>query len=276
MESRSLIGTVALCSLVLLAGCEGAIGDLDRTTPTATPDPFIAAPGLTTDGVTDIGRLAAAHGISLQDRSYTVRAVLRIELEGDSATYRRVTVLRVDADRRRFRLRQNASGPFPHELEPRRDFEAWSNGNFTYLRMTERNRSEFQRFQPDAAPVTAEMLNGRSAIRSYVGAVNRTTVTQVRRDGWIAYEIRTVGDQFQPYDVRAVVDSFGMVHVLRVRYPIDTDLGDAIATYRFEYSKVGSTSVSPPPWLPDARNQTSVLSERPLCTGDRSMGDEKC
>ncbi|MDY6818029.1 MAG: hypothetical protein SVG88_05140 [Halobacteriales archaeon] len=280
MEFRSLIATALLCTLVVLAGCEGAIGDLRETTPTSTPEPSVAAPGVATTGVTDVDRLAAAHRDSLQDRSYTVLAVVRIELINGSRTYRRVTRLKVDTAHRQFWLRQNASGPFPHELEPRRNFDAWSDGNFTYVRSTTGNetdnRTEFQRFNPTSAPVNAEMLNGQSAIRSYLGAVNRTTVTEVSRDGWIAYEIRTVGDRFQPYAIRAVVDTFGMIHALTVRYPVDTEFGPAIATYRFEYSGVGTTTVTAPDWVSKARNRTSVLMERPLCTGDQALGNRKC
>ncbi|WP_276259953.1 hypothetical protein [Haloglomus litoreum] len=84
------LGTVALCGLLVLAGCSAVPGggpdDPGGPTPTLTPAPVPEpteapeelAPGLTTDGVTDPLALANAHGEALGARyrftsNWTVR-----------------------------------------------------------------------------------------------------------------------------------------------------------------------------------------------------------
>ena len=262
-------GATAACLLgvlVALAGCGGALGGLGAGTEpaTGTPTPvYVAAPGLSADGVERPAVLARAHEASLRGQSYTLRLELTLFGPDGRADGGSTTELRVGPDRRRFSFDYRPRGRFPPDVDSQPRVEAFSNGTVAFERQTRPNETTFRAY--DAADVAyLEVQPGERALRRYLAIGEAETVEEVRHDGWIAYRLRLV-EPDGPREVDAVVDTFGFVHELTVTMPRE-DLYPTppAGTVRYEvtFRDVGATTVAAPPWLEEARrvtrNQTYV------------------
>lgn len=255
-----------LAGLAVLAGCGGVFGDVGPSTgpgPTTATPSFVAAPGITHDGVKDPARVARAHAASLAGQSYTVRAELTVL--GPDGTERggSVTVLRTAAGGDRFAYKYNARGRFPPDTIAQPDVEAYANGTHTFERQTRPNETAYRAYVTEDVGY-AEALRDPSAVRRYLAIGGTASVERVDHRGWIAYRVRAAEPEGRR-TVEAVVDTFGLVHELEATVPL-TDLYSAPAggtvRYTVSYSAVGDTTVEPPAWFEEARrvtrNQTYV------------------
>ncbi len=263
---RGGIAALLLAGLAVLTGCGGAFGDVGPSTEpgpaTATPV-FVAAPGITHDGVEDPARVARAHAASLAGQSYTVRAELTV-LGPDSAERGgSVTVLRAAAGGDRFAYEYDARGRFPPDTIAQPDVEAYANGTHTFERQTRPNETTYRAYVTENVGY-AEALRGPSAVRRYLAIGGTASVERVDHRGWVAYRVRAAEPDGRR-TVEAVVDTFGLVHELEATLPA-SDLypapaGDTVR-YTVTYSAVGNTTAGQPEWLEEARrvtrNQTYV------------------
>lgn len=263
---RRAAAALLLAGLAAMAGCGGALGDagLVAEPGPATETPvFVAAPGLSHEGVEDPARLARAHAASLAGQSYTVRVELTVVGPDGAERGGSVTVLRVAADGDRFAYEYDARGRFPPDTIAQPDVEAYANGTHTFERQTRPNETTYRAYVTEDVGY-AEAVREPSAVRRYLAIGEAASVERTDHDGWIAYRVRAASPD-GARTVEAVVDTFGFVHELVATFPVSdrypTPPGGTVR-YAVTYSAVGETTVEPPPWLAEAkritRNQTYV------------------
>ncbi|ELZ90048.1 hypothetical protein [Haloferax sulfurifontis] len=250
------------------------------TEPTPTPEPLSVAPGVTTAGVENATRLAAAHRRAASNRSYRWTLGYRESIAGDE-TGREVEVVLVEAPNvyvseveRTGRLRA-----FPR---PTASEDAYADGTTRYARRPA---------EPDG--VAARVLDsdvrdgpGRQASRAarYVDwylSTDETTVTRIERattaaaeagPGRARYRIEGRGTDFprsRGYRVEAVVEEDGFVRSMRVTYETRDGLGVEVW---FAYDAVGETTVTRPAWLDRADGSTGGRTVVPA-TASGSLRD---
>ncbi len=265
----------ALAILGLLIGLAGCGGSLAEFSGTASPTPhqnerleYVAAPGVTTDGITDPGRLARAHTAALSNRSYTrhVRTWIN-DSSGDSAYA--TEVLRVGSSGHRF-TRKNysafrnaayaADGLPPYEQEL-----MWSDGRVTYIRQIGRVENDESYHRIDHNIISHDADDIKRTIEIFA-RLNHSRVTRVTYDGWIAYHVVASDTPKSARDdasitARAIIDSFGRIHAITVHAASDEyflihDGGHVRMEIR--YNAVGTTSVPEPAWIDTATNATDA------------------
>lgn len=267
------LGSVAFVVLLALAGCSGYISGLDTPQPTQTPSEpeHVAAPGITTEGVTDPERVADAHAAALANRSYKRWAVTTINgSRGRSAEA--TELLKVGPDGNRLRVTNysgfsdvaygsDGSPPFLEE-------HIWWDGNHSYSAQIGRadNDIAYARTQRNTiARITPRVERNVEILTLF----NTTNVTQITHKGWVAYRLEASNNQNSPNqqsDLRvvAVIDAFGRLHKLRLESVSDSfyllhDGGKVTIT--ITYDGIGNTTVTQPAWVEKAKNVSSVAPE---------------
>jgi len=277
-------GVVALCALLVLAGCSavpGGGGDGDTTetlTPVAVPEaadtPERLAPGLTEAGVTGPLALANAHGAALEDShrfhsNWTVR-------HRDGSLYALANQSTVVAPNG-FTTRVTVAGrPGFLTTGPRLTADLWSNGSvlaeriergdgvgyrylgaatynagtgfYTSLRRPKPWRDHYALFAAVETRVVDERAGGPGPARyTVVGTRLRDPTTF-----GAATDIR------EPRNVslRATIDERGVVRSLRLSYAGRLPRGEPVRVSRhIRYTTVGGVgSVDRPPWFDTALN----------------------
>ncbi|WP_226022532.1 DUF7537 family lipoprotein [Halomicrobium salinisoli] len=241
---------------VLLAGCGTVFGPSEsRATETVTPAPVpdpatrnpesAVAPGLTGRSVADADRLARAHLAAVANRSYawTERRTVAWPEQNRSLVDR--SRLLVESERRyRYETRSQWS---------RVDAAEYADGRYLYSRARGAGGVRYRRVP--ATDATERFGGGAAAsIRRYL-AVENATVTAVRVGGERRY--RVVGraesipalGSVENYTVRATVAPDGFVQTLHAAYTAADGDERRRVSYRFRYTNVGTTSVSPPAWV---------------------------
>lgn len=236
--------TLAVCVVVLaigLAGCAGLSATEGATTPSADPPP-----GVTTDNVTDTTALVAAHTAQLSDSNFTAR--FSVEDGGSRLTRADLTdEVRLNRTTRGFERGPTASAT---RVVQYREGETVlvgvvENDTRSYDTLDVINTS----FRPMRRTLVAKLSERNTSA---------TTVERVTHDGATAYRInaslqdrRFVTDQ----QLVLVVRPDGLVE--RIEYTATfRGRGDEQTTRVVEFSGVGETSVTRPPWYDEALNAT--------------------
>jgi hypothetical protein len=307
---------VVLVCLLVLAGCSGFVGGgSDAGTGGGAGEPEVSVtpapvptverglsgselpPGLTSEGVTDVDALFAAHRSTLDDTTYSVRAVV-------NATYPNGTTYYRSAARARVTERDGGyyySNRFEH---PNRStntlvrYESWSGGGAILTALTRRERaasSEDTTTDPNATSGAATSKNTTyRAIRSeyetdtglyglprygervaaQLGAAETAFGGRTDTVGPGSYVVTIHGVR----DLRALADGRfrnpraasgrvlaspeGFVREYRLRYRATTPKGRTVrVTESITYSAVGRTTVERPPWYEKALERTNVTVE---------------
>lgn len=253
-----------------LAGCGGSLAEFPGTaSPTPTQDTrldYVAAPGVTTDGITDPGRLARAHTAALSNRSYTRRVRTWINESSGGSAYA-TEELRVGPtghhySQKNYSAFRNAAyaadGRPPYEHE-----QMWSSGQVTYVRQSGRVEGDVSYYRTDTNIITNDAFEVEQTIDIFT-RLNHTRVTRITHDGWIAYQVvasETPKSKRNDTAItaRAIIDSFGRIHSITVRASSDAFflIHDG-GTVRMEirYTGVGNTTAPEPAWIDTAINAT--------------------
>ncbi|MFC7131026.1 hypothetical protein [Haloferax chudinovii] len=234
--------------------------------PMPTPESRAVAPGVSTAGVENATRLAAAHRRAAANRSYRWTLGYRESIAGDE-TGREVEVVRVEAPNV-YVSEVGRAGQLRAFPRPTASEDSYADGTTRYARRPA---------EPDG--VAARVLDadvrdgpGRQASRAarylewYLSA-DETSVTRVERAanaaaepepelGPALYRIEGRGTDFprsRGYRVQAVVEEDGFVRSMRVTYETRDGLGVEVW---FAYDAVGETTVTRPAWLDRAGGST--------------------
>lgn len=305
MSTRRFLVVVAV---VALAGCAG-LGAEPGPTPTITPAPVpegtptpftptpsTLAPGVSTEGVSNVDRLVDAHRSALANRSYTV--VVRTSVvgldggnwtgyeprrEGDGVLLlgtRRV--VRVSAGGYPRSVVRAIDGRLTGELpiEPGTDrgtvatpatAEIWSDGQRSYRRVVGNGTVAYATIYGDASTATAVPVDptAMDLLRPWFGAVptwatymssgeRRVVVLGRAAAVGLNGSTGTVASVTEPRDVdlTARVAPTGLVLEFELRYVGTFDGRSVEVRLDVEVLDLDTTSVGRPAWVETARNES--------------------
>lgn len=276
---------VALCALVLTAGCGGLAGDttdVETLTPAPVPPqptesgPSVTSqpPGLSENSLSDVERLAERHVAVASDTSFRWESRLEDERREDgepvSVTTISTTVVRNNsrAFHRDDFARRSGSEANGTTLETftRAEYVTPS----TRYRMVDEVPNEEPTFQRDDQGRARWQYSALSA-ESIVGYLDldSSTVTHVDVGQRPHYLINGTKSTVKPYGTvedyraRALVREDGLVRRIEVRFNATFDRERHRVTYSAEYTDVGSATVAEPGWLPLARNAAETERDAP-------------
>lgn len=274
--NRSVILTVLLGLMVVLAGCNGGLtgdgttttGDDLTQTPTPEPQPYtqsgdeLSASTLVTDHEAAI-RAA---------ETFTNRLTISIDTENGSLVLN--TTTRVD-------LARNVG------LENNRllfeefilDSTVYTTGTSSFARDSfESNDTEFTEYSKGSEPYDSndpEPVNATESMQLdiIVDAVDGATWTQVGLEQYDGVSVtryeakgvdsfRDLRDDIDPAanntitnaEAVLLIDQNGIVRFIEITFEVDGDDGAGKLVYRSEITDIGSTTVSEPDWLDKAKN----------------------
>ena len=270
--------TVAVAVGLLLAGCntvpslDGPTSPTTTVTPVDIPAEYDYAPGVTTEGVTDPGALAAAHERALADSSYRVRATRTVRHA--NGTLRAQLLVDVALDQNRTFLASAATrGPAAPVFlgRPPATGTYWSNGSVYVRRLTRDGETTYTAFEPPGGGAgtwrywtrTVPFGGGQATPGGFYRGLFTAVPTRLADETPGAEPYRLVGDtatapfQTEVTDVRDVrlvasVRRDGLVQSLTLRYAGEID-GTTVRVERtVRYRDVGTTAVGRPPWFEKA------------------------
>lgn len=275
---------VAVCTLLVLAGCSGFAPPAEPTrtltpaavptpppTPSPTPTPTPGPPsGLTARGVVDPLELANAHQVALLGTSYTVRR-RHVERYANGS----------------LRMRSNATtqvGTTPDHYyfayrvdEPARTLrgengtrvETWSNGKVVLTLAAFDNTTSYSRREPTA-------IRRYYADELYIALSSlNTTVERTTRDGATVYRIRATTTRppttvesltygrprvrtVENVSFHALVAPTGLVRLYHLEYTAHAEEGTIRVTETARFTRVGTTNVTRPAWVDTALDETDA------------------
>jgi len=284
------VAPVALVALVLLAGCGGAATSGGDRTPTRTVTPAPVpeetptpqgppelAPGLSAEGVFDAARLADAHAATLSSTSFTAVRVERRHYTNGSLRSRYRSVVRMAARGDRFQYDLNQTTV--RDGRPRgQRLARYSDGEVVYVTTARDGETTYSVLggperPADPSTVFPENASARFGVARLFGAL-RFDVRDCRSvDGRTVYRLavengsQTLGG-LEDINMNATVREDGVVTAYRLSY----DVGDLRVAVAVEFRRVGETEITPPAWLPAARNATGVGT--PVPTTGTGTGSE--
>ena len=269
MRTRLVVAVV-----LLLAGCSGLSASDDaavRTvnpalqgtvsptaSPTQTPE---YPPGVTAEGV-DAWILANAHHRTLSSAGATVRTNRAIV--GPDGTTLATVESRYERSGSHVASGFTVGGAAPERVGvPGFDYALWSDGNETSTRRTRPDgEAEYTHFSGSPPSSLGGPGTGRDAVYRVLADVNVTVVGPEVVDGEPRFLLRAEGDRVERvgaptrsnYSLVAAVTERGVVRSYRVRYDEEREgVGTVSIRETFLVNDVGNTTVTPPPWVEEAR-----------------------
>ncbi len=268
--------TLLVALLAVTAGCS-ALSGTDEPTATATPVPVPEvrteqptpdgiAPGLETDGIRNVDRLAAAHVEAVANTSYVWRSSTRVDRLPDAAGDEHVVreTLSVESERR-YRYYTNR-----RDLDSRGDTRLLANlteyadGETTYRRYRPFGEREFVYLEQPARPASQRYgWTVTNPIRQYL-AVSDATVYRASVDGQRYYRVEAERGTVPgiaggtDYTVSALVSREGFVRSMNVTYELQRNTLTELVRYSFRYERPESVTVEPPGWVAERRSAEST------------------
>jgi len=274
-------GTAAvLAALVLLAGCgsvasPGGDGTPTRTVtavpvPQETPTPrgpAVLAPGLSAEEVFDATELADAHAATLSATSFTaVREERRHRADGSLVSrYRSVVRMSATGDRFRYGLNQTdvRDGRVRNQSLAR-----YADGSRVYVSTTRGGETTYSVLggtEPtDPSAVFPENATARIGLVRLFGSLRLDVVDRRTVDDRTVYRVAVENGSQQLGTLRnvslnATIREDGLVTAYRLSY----EIGSLRVAVAVDFRDVGGTEVTPPSWLPAARNATGTATATP-------------
>lgn len=281
---------VPLIVLFVLAGCSAFGGGQATQTvtpadvpPEPTPEDagqHSAAPGISTENVTDVDYLADRHVEAIANASYAwneTQREYRPEGDGDRVAVESLTHVERNGtafhrQTEYFGASPSRSGQYSYRLAEYGDDQV----AYTMWLSSREGEPEFRR--PDETALAPDHnLSVAGSIRTYLDlesvAVSRIDVGQ--RDHVLVRGTLEEHASYGPvegYRVRAVVREDGFVRRLTANFTVTVDDRPIPVEYRFAYGELGTAEVTPPDWLDEAREHLETDTSTP--TGTR-IGSER-
>ena len=263
LESPACRRTLLAVLLVVTAGCGALPAGTDEptTTDTLTPVPVPNAtdepgpdgeslpPGVSANGTLDVDRLARAHADALAGTSYTETLARTVTVAGAPTTVGQ-SLRRVAVDGNATLVERAGT-----RLVPRRTIYSDSRG--TYLRVSDSNRTRVVELSgsgrvPTPGATVSSFLDGPAVevtpVERRGTVLYRLTVTPDERPG--ALEARQGTVAASNVSVTALVARSGFVRELSMTYDRDDGARQQRVRIAVEYTGLGTTDVSRPPWVP--------------------------
>lgn len=230
----------------------------ERPWPSGTVAGGGAVPGVGTDGIENVSRLATAHEAALAGESYTLWADVyrpRNRTAGNERVQYDVDML-VAGDRYTVTETEVAGA------ERTRRHAVYHDGETTYVAEGPPENATYERLGPDGyPPPSAPDPRTLTAllVETYLDAPETALAGRADRRGRSYYEVVARGapagfDYYwiSDYEARALVAPSGLVADVVVRYTVNAEEGSFDVRLEYSYGGVGSTRVSPPAWYREA------------------------
>lgn len=275
MSHRSLGVALALC--LVLAGCSAFDAAEPRPSRTVTPAPVPTPepslpPGVTTSGVDDYERLAAAHRVALERESYTVAFARTVRL-ANGTTVRRSVGGRIVGDDGASRTWEREAGRGERGAAGVVGQETWANASVQVVRFRYANGTSRytvitadQQYPYRGAGLTVSeslVTEDATLVDSDTDAVPATYTLLARN--LTGHRARTAAlDHTETSSLRVVVTEDGLVRRATVRYTGTLDGTRAVVNTTIRYD-VGPRTVTRPAWVETAlerRNRTETDGAR--------------
>jgi hypothetical protein len=275
-------GTAAvLVAFVLLAGCGSVAspgGDVTPTrtiTPVPVPQetptprgPAVLAPGLSAEGVFDATELADAHAATLSATSFTAVRVERRHRADGSLVSRYRSVVRMSAAGDRFRYGLNQTDVRDGRVR-NQSLARYADGSQVYVATTRSGETTYSVLgdpgEPtDPSTVFRENATERVGVVRLFGSLRLDVVDRRTVDGRTVYRVAVENGSQQFGTLRnvslnATIREDGLVTAYRLSY----EIGSLRVAVAVDFRDVGGTEVTPPSWLPAARNATGTATATP-------------
>lgn len=263
---------LAVCTLLLLAGCgtpsDGGSTATDTVTPVEVPDDTTLAPGLTEAGVERPGTLADAHAAALDGTSYRLLANRTVSYANGTLRESLTLDLALAADRGYLVETATAGHAAPVFLgTPPANATFWSDGT-TYLRRLSRDdTTTYNAFEPRegagtwqywarTVPFGGGTANPRDFVADTFAAAETRLAGQVDENGSTQYVV-VANATTAPFDeeyvrprnvsLRSTVTAEGLVQSLTLRYEA-TAGGETVTVRRTVRYRLGNTTAPRPAW----------------------------
>jgi hypothetical protein len=262
---RKQIAAIAVASLLIFAGCSAGG---DGGTTTAAPE-TTTAPGDTTpetddepiyESPLDAATVADNHESAISDAGTFTLESTSNQSQGDQS-FSVTSSVAADLSSGEYFSEQNASN---------RLVQTYGYGNGTaYQRL--QFSGETQYMIPQQSPNASQLASGD--LKSFVNAfefehagtesVDGTTTHVYEASGFESLNQSAPGfgdldeENVTSIDARVYVTGDGLVKQFEYGLTVDTEQGEASIAIEQRYVEVGSTNVEQPPWLDDARENTS-------------------
>jgi hypothetical protein len=262
---RKQIAAIAVASLLIFAGC--STGG-DGGTTTAAPE-TTTAPGDTTtetddgpiyDSPLDAATVADNHESAIRDAGTFTLESTSNQSQGDQS-FSVTSSVAADVSTGEYFSEQNASN---------RLVQTYGYGNGTAYQRVQFS-GETQYMIPQQSPNASQLASGD--LKSFVNAfefehagtesVDGTTTHVYEASGFESLNQSAPGfgdldeENVTSIDARVYVTGDGLVKQFEYGLTVDTEQGEASIAIEQRYVEVGSTNVEQPPWLDDARENTS-------------------
>ena len=223
-------------------------------------------PGVDSEGVTNLTALATAHDRALGDRPYTLWIDTYRPLGGNPNASRgqQDTDIAVEGDR--YLVHEHLNGPNGQ----RRLGAIYYDGTDWYVDDRSTGRPAIRWINGTAADFSVQP-DPRSLRETLVTRYLDTPVTdvteRVRTRDSTRYRLEGAGrppgfavDRVFNYSFVATVDDRGFVREATVGYTVATPDGRYRLRFEWTYGRLGTTTVSPPAWIEQARPETDSVS----------------
>jgi hypothetical protein len=263
---RTQIAAIAVASLLIFAGCSAGGDGGATTTPapetTTVPGDTTTAPddGPIYESPLDAATVAQNHEAAVRDAGTFTLESTSNQSQGDQS-FSVTSSIAADRSTGEYRSEQNASS---------RLVETYGYGNGTAYQRLEFS-GETQYVVPRQTPNASQLATGD--IRSFVNAfefehvgsesVDGTPTDVYEASGFESLNQSAPGfgdldeENVTSIDARVYVTDDGLVKQFEYGLTVDTEQGDASIAVQQRYVGVGSTTVEAPPWLDEARENTS-------------------
>lgn len=248
---RNALLLIAVCCLVALAGCSGA---LSGETGEPTEDDVTYPDGVSENG-TDLSALADGHAEALNGSSFTL--ALDMTQNGSTGEQSIGMDTAVSADRDRVRANASMQGQRTSMyLTEDRQYARVTVDNQTMYDASDRTSEGMQMVPGSYSGATYVEQFGESANANFtpteVREVDGTTLVELRADG--SNVSVPEGAEILAYDATILVDERGVIHSLDVSVESERDGETTNVSLSMEVSDVNETTVDEPSWLDEARN----------------------
>lgn len=244
----------AVCCLVALAGCSGALSGVDGAGDPTLED--VSYPAGVSENGTNVSALADAHSTALENESFTFEFESATNSSVVNQTYRIDAAVGPDRETVRANASVRNQTTAVYLTDGRHFARIGTGANATY-QSGERT--------PRVASLFALSSSGGRLVEQFAGSanftptdareVNGTTLLVLRADGSnvTAAEQANVTE----YNATVLVTERGVVHSITVEQTAVQDGREFRTNASLRFTAIGATTVAEPSWLDEVRNQTA-------------------
>lgn len=277
---RRWLALLLVGCLCLTAGCDTLLPGSDPQTSTTSTLQGQLAPGLTAQGVTDVGALTDAHARILQEDSYTVTWTNVQQYSNGTVRYRSHGRTRRGFNGSHFysQIRYPTPPPTFAAFSLQR-YEYYGESDTVYQRYIGQNNTTVKVFNRSEAPV-AKTFTSREYFYAVLYAFNQTqgfTATERPNSSPPRYKIQLTRlerpapitnyhtlETVTNASLTATIDRWGVIHQYQLTYTGQVNNRTMSGNRTIRFAKAGSTRVPQPSWVQNvtANQSTTGKSDR--------------